>query len=247
MSYMKKKLDLSLVIACYNEEPHLEKNINEVVNVLDQTRLEYEIIFVDDCSKDNTREVIDRLLSAYPGHNMTKLFHEQNKGRGGTVTDGFRIASGEVAGYIDIDLEVHARYIPSMLQAIEGGADIAVALRIYKFYFRSIDRYILSKGYAWLVKKILDLPFNDTETGYKFFRRDLIMPLIEEIDDEHWFWDTEFMSRAHIAGFKVAEIPCLFIRQWDKVSTVNPITDSIEYFIKLFRYRMKQSSIRKKY
>jgi len=131
------------------------------------------------------------------------------------------------------------------LQAIKDGADIAVARRIYKFYFKSIDRYILSKGYAWLVKKILDLPFDDTETGYKFFRRERIMPLVEKIDDKHWFWDTEFMSRAHMAGYQVAEIPCLFIRQWDKASTVNPVADSIEYFVKLSRFRMKQSLIRK--
>jgi glycosyltransferase involved in cell wall biosynthesis len=120
--------DLSLVLACYNEELVIEDSVAQVIEVLDNTRYSYQIIFVDDCSKDRTRELIDTVIDRYPDHRMARIFHEHNKGRGGTVSDGIRAAEGEVVGFIDIDLEVHARYMPSCVQAVIEGLQVELAL-----------------------------------------------------------------------------------------------------------------------
>ena len=229
--------DLSLVIACYNEEVELEESVRQVVDILDSTRWTYEIIFVDDCSRDRTREIIEALLVKYKGKNFRKLFHEKNTGRGRTVADGVRLAHGDNAGFIDIDLEVHARYIPSMMIAIQNGADLATAHRIYKVQFGLFSRFILSTSYAWLVRHLLGVHLKDTETGYKFFRRDKIVPVLDEIEDERWFWDTEIMVRSLLRGYKIEELPCLFIRRYDKQSTVNIVRDSLDYLAKLWRFR----------
>ena len=237
-------LDLSLVIACYNEEYELVESVRQIVEILDLTRCTYEIIFVDDCSRDRTRELIDQLLIDYRDKNFRKLFHEHNTGRGRTVTDGFRLARGEVIGYLDIDLEVHARYIPTMLLAIRDGADVATAHRIYKVQPRLFHRFILSQGYVWLMRRALGVHLKDTETGYKFFRRERILPVLDEIENERWFWDTEVMVRAVLHDLKIAEVPCLFIRRYDKQSTVNIIADSIDYFKNLWRFRRVVQQIR---
>ena len=71
------------------------------------------------------------------------------------MTDGFRAARGEIAGYLDVDLEVHCRYIPSLVRAIEKGADIATVRRIYAFQLGSLDRYFMSRGYSFLVRQLL--------------------------------------------------------------------------------------------
>jgi glycosyltransferase involved in cell wall biosynthesis len=102
-------LDSSLVLVCYNEEAILENNVRQTFQILDQTTFSYEILFVDDCSRDRTRELIDRVIRENPERRLTRIFHEKNKGRGSTVADGMRAASGEIGGYIDLDLEVHAR------------------------------------------------------------------------------------------------------------------------------------------
>mgnify|MGYP005837645813 CR=1 FL=1 len=230
--------DISLVIACYNEETLLAESVRQTVEILDTTRLAYEMIFVDDCSCDRTRELIGEIVAAHPDGRMRKLFHERNTGRGGAVSDGFRMAQGEVVGYIDIDLEVHARYIPSHYLAIKKeGYDAAIAYRVYKFHWRSLDRYILSRGYAWLKGRMLKLPVQDTETGFKFFRREKLMPLLDEVEDKGWFWDTEIMARACARGWRIKEIPCLFVRRFDKVSSVSSLRDSVEYFRRLWRFR----------
>jgi len=236
--------ELSLVVACYNEKTVLEASIQQVLKILDSTCWSYEIIFVDDCSTDNTREIIQKLVKLYPDHDMRSLLHDTNTGRGRTVSDGFRIARGNVVGFIDIDLETHARYIPSMVLAIQDGADIATAHRIYKLSPKLFHRFLMSAGYLRLMHLFLGLPLKDTETGYKFFRRDRLFPLLDQVVDEKWFWDTEIMTRAYLAGYKIEELPCLFIKRYGKKSSVRIIHDSLEYFARLWKFRQVVQKIR---
>lgn len=230
---------LSLVLACYNEAQHLEASFAEIRETLEQTSWPFEVIFVDDVSRDRTREILREIVAAHPDLDLRVILHETNRGRGRTVTDGFRAARGVVAGYLDVDLEVHARYVPSLVRAIEQGADIATVRRIYALQVRALDRYFMSRGYSFLVRRMLGLPFHDTETGYKFFRRERVLPLLDEVEDGGWFWDTEFMARAARRGLEVAEIPGAYVRREDKTSTVRGVRDSVRYFRQLLRFRRK--------
>jgi glycosyltransferase involved in cell wall biosynthesis len=230
---------LSLVLACYNEAQHLAASVDEILETLGQTSWPFEVLFVDDASRDRTREILRGIVAAHPGTDLKLILHDVNRGRGATVTDGFRAARGTIAGYIDVDLEVHCRYIPSLVRAIEKGADIATLRRIYAFQLLSLDRYVMSRGYSFLVRRLLEVPYRDTETGYKFFRRERVLPLLDEIEDGGWFWDTEFMARAARRGLRVAEIPGAYVRREDKSSTVRGIRDSVRYFQRLLRFRRR--------
>jgi glycosyltransferase involved in cell wall biosynthesis len=234
---IENQKDVSLVIACYNETPVLEVGIHQILKTLASTCWSYEIIFVDDCSQDGTPELIQKLMKKYPNHDLRAMFHEINCGRGRTVSDGFRIAVGNVVGYIDIDLEVSSCYIPSMVLAIQDGADIATALRVYRIAPKLFHRFLLSNGYKYLVRLFLGLPLKDTETGYKFFRRDKLMSILDQVKDPGWFWDTEIMTRAYLAGYTIKEIPCLFTKRYDKKSSVHLFRDSLYYLIKLIKFQ----------
>jgi glycosyltransferase involved in cell wall biosynthesis len=233
---------LSLVLACYNEAEHLEASFAEIRDTLEQARFPFEILFVDDASRDRTREILSAITAAHPRLELRTILHQTNRGRGATVTDGFRAARGAVTGYIDVDLEVHCRYIPSLVRAIDNGADVATLRRIYAFQLGSLDRYLMSRGYSFLVRRLLDVDLADTETGYKFFRRETLLPLLGEIRDEGWFWDTEFMVRAARRGLKLVEIPGAYVRRQDKTSTVRGVRDSLRYFAKLVRFRRELRS-----
>jgi glycosyltransferase involved in cell wall biosynthesis len=228
---------ISVVLACYNEQETLAANFIEIRETLDSLGQPYEVIFVDDVSQDRTRELIDSIVKNHSDLEFQVLLHEVNQGRGATVTDGFRAARGEIAGYLDVDLEVHSRYIPSLVRAIEKGADVATVRRIYAFQVRSMDRYLMSRGYSFLVRRMLGVSVRDTETGYKFFRRLTLLPILEEIRDPGWFWDTEFMVRAFRRGLRIEEIPGAYIRRFDKASTVRGLRDSLRYFAKLLSFR----------
>ena len=230
---------VSVVLACYNEAEHIQQSFGEIRETLVQTGWPFEIILVDDVSRDGTRELLEGIVEGHRHLDVTLILHETNRGRGATVTDGFRAARGEIAGYLDIDLEVHCRYIPSLVRAIEKGADIATVRRIYALQLGSLDRYFMSRGYSFLVRKLLGVSCRDTETGYKFFRRETVLPLLDEIEDEGWFWDTEFMARALRRGLTLEEIPGAYIRRDDKTSTVSGMSDSLRYFRQLLAFRSR--------
>ncbi len=230
---------LSLVLACYNEAPHLRESFAEIRDTLEHAGSSFEVVFVDDHSRDATPQVLDEIVATHPRLDLRVIRHDRNRGRGATVTDGFRAARGEIAGYLDVDLEVHCRYIPSLVRAIERGADVATVRRIYAFQLRSLDRYFMSRGYSLLVRQLLGVRFRDTETGYKFFRRETVLPVLDEIEDAGWFWDTEFMVRAARRGLTIVEVPGAYIRREDKASTVRGVRDSVRYFAALLRFRRR--------
>lgn len=237
---------LSLVLACYNEEEILAESFRTIRETLDGIGRPYEIVFVDDVSRDRTREILREIVAQNPDVSLNVILHEKNRGRGATVTDGVHAARGEIAGYIDVDLEVHPRYIPSLVRAIEKGADVAVVRRIYAFQLRSLDRYFMSRGYSFLVRKLLGVSLRDTETGYKFFRREKLLPVIDAIEDPAWFWDTELMVRAVRRGLRIDEIAGAYVRREDKTSTVRGLRDSFIYFFKLLAFRRADAASRRR-
>jgi len=238
-------MDLSLVIACYNEEPHLVANVREILAVLDLCRWDSEVILIDDASHDRTVERIRELAALDP--RVRALFHERNVGRGGTVAEGIRGAAGTVAGYIDVDLELHCRYVPALAGAIlHGPYDVVTAHRIYKINLTpsGILRWILSVGYRALARAALGSPFLDTETGFKFFRRARILPVLERCRDLHWFWDTEVMLEAHAAGLSILEVPALFQRQRASTSSLRIVPDTLAYLRAMRAYRRRREAPR---
>lgn len=238
-------LDLTLVLPCYNDGELLEASLREIQHTLSQTRYTYEIILIDDCSPDGSAETVRRIAAKHD--TIRSICHPTNIGRGGTVVEGMLAADGRVVGFIDVDLEVHCRYIPAMVGSIEQGYDGATAHRIYRLQWvpSMVFRAFLSVAYRKLVRYLLQLPYQDTETGYKFFAKEKIAPILKQCQSQGWFWDTEVMALAHYHGLTITEIPCLFIRRWDKESTVKPIRDSIDYLREIlhFRKRAKQEQL----
>jgi dolichyl-phosphate beta-glucosyltransferase len=234
------ELDLSIVIPCYNEVALLAHSVDEIVAVMRATPLRYELIFVDDASRDRTVALIEEVRRGHADVPSQLLTHATNTGRGRTATDGFRLAGGRIVGYLDIDLEVHARYIPAMVDAIERqGYDAAIAWRIYQASSTGVIRALSSKGYHALVKQALGLDYQDTETGFKFFRRDALARIIDRPQHPGWFWDTEIMVYCAREGLRVAEIPCVFMRRSDKVSSVRLVRDTIEYLRSLWALKRR--------
>jgi glycosyltransferase involved in cell wall biosynthesis len=231
--------DLSLVVPCFNEGGHLRASVAMVLEVLDQTRYDYEVVFVDDGSRDDTRQRILEICAA--SERCRYIFHEQNRGRGGAFKTGFAASTGRVAGFIDIDLEVHAAYIPAIVNLIDRhGQDVATGYRYYLLrQTGAIHRYVLSQIYRALLKVLLDCGVRDTETGCKFFRRETAAGVVLGSDADGWFWDTEVMARAALMGLRITEWPVLFLRRRDKKSTVRLLPDTWRYLRDLARFRPK--------
>src|SRR5688572_8819076 len=232
--------EISLVVPCYNEAGHLERSVRETLRIIDALQLDAEVVFVDDASGDETVAVIDRLIAAHPTRAFSRILHAKNVGRGGAVRAGIRVARGTYVGFIDIDLEVAAFYLLPTILALREGYDVVTVRRVYPITVRSLHRHFMSRGYRALRQWMFPLPITDSEAGYKFFRRDRILPVLATTEDERWFWDTEILVRAERAGLRLYEFPAVFVRNEGKRSTVRPVRDSLEYLWRLRRFRARR-------
>lgn len=241
-----KNPDFSLVLACYNEESHLRESIDQILKVLDYTNFSYEVILVDDKSKDGTRKLIEKIISEKKSSKLKAIFHEKNTGRGGAVTTGVKASSADIVGYIDVDLEVSPLYIPYCVKTVIDESDIVIGTRIYKVRANGAFRYLTHWVYLQLVRNLLGLNFlRDSESGYKFFRKKRILPALESCENTHWFWSTEFVAQAYMHGLSFSQVPCLYLRNRDKKTTVKVVRDSWLYFKSLLRfYRRHRKALR---
>ncbi len=230
-------MDFSLIFPCYNEERHLKQNVDRVVGLLSMLHLNYEIVLVDDFSRDGTRDVIRTLEARYPG-TVRGTFHSRNVGRGGAFMTGFSGSTGEYVGFFDVDFEIGPSYLVECLASLHHGAELVIGKRIYALQFTQLQRQILSALYARAVRVMLHLPPGlDTESGYKFFRRESLKKYEGKFEYNGWFWDTEVVSRFVWDSRKIVTIPVAFVRNHQATSTVRILRDSVEYFRNLVQFR----------
>ena len=235
-------LDFSLIIACYKDAPHLFRNVQALVTFFSRTTLRYELIFVEDCSPDDTASEVKKCISWLENQKIPvkAIFHEKNTGRGRSVTDGIGISDGEVVGYIDIDLEHLMDGLLPMIQTIQNReADIVVGRRAIGNPMAKPIRVISSYVYRWLVHFFIPLPVADTECGLKVFHRHKILPVLDFVEDPHWFWDTEIVHRAWRMGLKVSERWIVFVEDRNKASTVRLWSDTWAYLRAIQAYRTR--------
>ncbi|MCL4360224.1 glycosyltransferase family 2 protein [Patescibacteria group bacterium] len=240
---MKGRTDISLVLPCYNEEKLFRDSVGRIIETLDRLPYRWEILFVDDGSHDNTPALIRAVCTK--DRRCRAIYHPFNVGRGKTVADGIIAARGRVAGYIDIDLEVSPIYIAEMVAPILAGkTDSTVGKRIYRTAVPSLFREILSRGYRRLADLVIATGGIDTESGYKFFNRKKIVPILSLAAHPHWFWDTEIIVYALRNRLRITEIPVLFSRRTDKQSSVRLLPDLLDYGKSLWMFRRKLAKSR---
>lgn len=225
-------MDFSLIIPCYCEEPFLRNHVLQLVNLFQLTKLNYEFVFVEDCSPDGTRSVLTALsreLGSLQIPHQT-IYHEVNQGRGAAVKTGIRAAKGQISGFIDIDLEnLPDAIFPMYLTVLSGEADLVVGKRIKTGSDLRPLRRVTHLVYKWMVQTLISLPASDTETGLKVFHTEKIRQILPHTPNNHWFWDTQVVLEADRQGLKIAEHPVIFVRDSGKASTVRVIRDSYLY------------------
>ncbi|MBP7810467.1 MAG: glycosyltransferase family 2 protein [Bacteroidia bacterium] len=229
---------VSIILPCYNEADHLERSIKVLVNHSADFKFNYEFIFVEDKSTDNTRQILKGFESTLK--NSKFIYHDVNKGRGAAVKSGFEVATGDYVGFIDVDLEVSPSYINAFVESLKTH-DVVIANRKYysKTYLRALIRNIFSNSYRALNKKLLKHSYSDTEAGYKFFNKKALDNFFKQPSNDHWFWDTEFIMYCFNNKLKVDEIEVAFLRDETKQSTVKVLRDSLHYLNELIKYTKK--------
>jgi len=204
-------LKVSVVLPAHNEAGILEPAVMEINKILNKYSEAYEIVIAEDGSTDGTDKKADELSKRSP--TVRHLHSKKRLGRGKALKSAFQQSSGEILVYMDVDLATDVRQLKELIESIDKeGYDFATGSRLLpeSKVERSGTRNITSIIYNFMVRAVLGSKVKDHQCGFKAFRREPLLQLLEEVEASHWFWDTELLVRAHRRGFRIREIPVLW-------------------------------------
>jgi glycosyltransferase AglD len=197
-----------VVLPAYNEAAKIEKTVLVTAETLSKVTDRFEIIIAEDGSTDGTDRIASMLSKKYAY--VIHLHSDERQGRGKALNRAFKAASGEVLCYIDVDLATDMKYLDKLVRAISvDGYDFATGSRIMpeSDAKRPFKREFASRGYNHLVRLFLRSKLYDHQCGFKAFRRKALFEIRDEVENQHWFWDTELLVRAQHKGYRVLEFP----------------------------------------
>ncbi len=228
--------DLSIVIPAYNEERRLPFTLPQVFRYLASRALGGEVIVVDDGSTDATAQVVRSFAASRP--DLRLLSNDRNRGKGFSVRAGMLAARGRLALLTDADLSAPIEEADKLLGALTE-YDVAIGSR-------ALDRSLIQQhqprwrelaGIAFnkAMKLASGLPFEDTQCGFKAFRREPARVVFEQQRIERYGFDPEILFLARRHGLRMVEIPVRWAHDPD--SRVRVLRDGLHMLADLVRVR----------
>lgn len=201
--------DLSIVIPAYDEEERIARALNETLECIAENHWKAEILVVDDGSTDATVSVVKSIAAQHP--EIRLLLNGTNRGKGYSVRNGMLNAQGNIILFTDSDLSAPIREASLLLDAIRSGADIAIGSRWLNSSRQTVRqplyRRFLGRCFNLATRVVADLPFADTQCGFKAFTRATAQTVFQLQRIERWGFDPEVLFIALHHGFTIREIP----------------------------------------
>ncbi|MCM8808903.1 MAG: glycosyltransferase family 2 protein [Candidatus Omnitrophica bacterium] len=233
-------MEISIVIPAYNEEKRILKTIERIYKYFKNKNYDFEIIVVDDGSKDKTFEIVEKF--AKNKKEIIILKHPKNLGKGAAVRTGVLSASGNFILFTDADLSTPIEEFEKLKEKIENGYDIAIGSRGLKdskivipqpFY-----RRIIGKIFPILVRLIVIKDFKDTQCGFKLFKKEQGKKIFSQLKTGGFAFDVEVLAKAKKEGYKIAEVGIVWYNS--PRSSVRILKDSFRMFFSLLKIKLKK-------
>jgi glycosyltransferase involved in cell wall biosynthesis len=190
-----------VIVPCFNEADTLEPTIDELVTVMGQSRFDWEILVVDDGSRDSSAAICERYSDREERVRLVK--HPRNMGSGQAIWTGVQHARGDYVIYVPADGQFDHGEIPMFVEAAEAGADIVIGHRLSRDDYTPY-RMASSKVFLWLCNTLFDHQFQDVNWVHLWRRSifDEIQPKSRGV-----FFLEEILVRARDHGREVVEVP----------------------------------------
>ncbi len=201
-------LELTVIVPAFNEGGSILENLREIADTLASFSASWEIIVVDDGSRDETCAQAMKAQAHIP--ELRVLSYPTNRGKGFALRHGASEALGELVVFLDADLELHPQQVPVLLQALHReGADLVVGSKKYRDsdYAFPLMRRILSQLYSLLVHLMFHLPVRDTQVGLKVFRREVLRDVLPAVRCVRFAFDLDLLVHAYLMGYRLVEVP----------------------------------------
>jgi glycosyltransferase involved in cell wall biosynthesis len=202
MELTRNDMKVSIVIPCYNEKVTIEKVVEAVRSAALGSR---EIIIVDDCSEDGTREVLEEKISQLVDR---IIYHQVNQSKGAALRTGFAAATGDIVLIQDADLEYSPDEYPALLEPlISNKADAVLGSRFMGgrpnrvlFFWHMFGNKLLTL----LSNMFTNLNLTDMQTGYKAFKAPLIKSI--QIEEDRFGVEPEIVAKLAKLGCRIFEV-----------------------------------------
>jgi glycosyltransferase involved in cell wall biosynthesis len=200
---------LSIVIPAYNESARIEATLASVLECVETRHWDAEILVVDDGSTDSTAAIVQKWMARNPHLHLVK--NPGNRGKGYSVRNGLLQAAGNIVMFTDADLSAPIEEAELLIEAIDAGADVAIGSRWLDKQKQTVHqplyRRFFGRCFNWVTRKVIGLPFRDTQCGFKAFRRDTAQTIFRLQTIERWGFDPEILFIARKLKYTIVEVP----------------------------------------
>lgn len=245
-----KKIFLSIVIPCYNEERNIrDGKVSDVLSFMEKKSYPWELLVVDDGSIDSSRRLIKKIIKNKKNVYLIENIHQ---GKAATVISGMLRGRGDYILFTDLDQATPISEIDKFLPFFKEGFDIVIGTRKGRREGAPFVRAIMGPGFTFLRKIILGMSkISDTQCGFKAFKKEVAREIFKRLrlykkntklrgSQVTAGFDVELLFLAQKLGYKIKEVEVA----WNYVETrrVSPLRDSLLAFIDLLK--IKWNSIR---
>lgn len=228
---------VEIVIPVYNEQYVLATSVRTLrEHLLREPAIPFTITIADNASTDGTLELARSLARELP---EVQVLHLERKGRGRALRTAWSASEADVVAYMDVDLSTDLAALGELLAPLlEGRADLAIGSRLAPGaqVTRGIKRELISRSYNALLHTLLGTGFSDAQCGFKAGRREVIQALLQEVEDDEWFFDTELLYRAQRSRLAIHEVPVCWVDDPDsRVDIIATAREDLRGIVRLRR------------
>jgi glycosyltransferase involved in cell wall biosynthesis len=190
---------ISIFFPCYNEQENIERVVKATIDVVQSVGIDYEIIIVDDGSKDNTGKIADRLASE--NNHIKAVHHSPNKGYGAALQSGFKAATKDYVFYTDGDGQFDIKELPNLFKYTDT-YDIVTGFRI-----KRQDNFVRKiNAFCWttMANILFGMKIKDMDCAFKLYKRKIFDEI--NLKSTGALINTEIFARAKNKGYKIYQL-----------------------------------------
>jgi glycosyltransferase involved in cell wall biosynthesis len=208
---------VDIVIPVYNEEAQLEQSVLTLRQyLLLEFPYTWQITIADNASRDQTWKIAQQLEQRFPGE--VRALHLEQKGRGRALRYAWSNSPAPIVCYMDVDLSTSLDcLLPLVAPLVSGHSLIAIGSRLAHGakVKRQWKREAISRCYNLMIKLVFGPVFSDAQCGFKAIRKDLLLQLLGQIENNEWFFDSEMLLLAEHNKIRIHEVPVDWVEDLD--------------------------------